>query len=89
MLAKVTAKPVEEIVKQLEVTLTAARAGLIRSLVLVFETDEPYTADYSVAWEDASIHMLLGEIERVKLVLLLKLINETGVKDGEPGGDYG
>jgi hypothetical protein len=87
MLAQVTATPVDEIVHQLEVALTAARAGVIRSLVMVFEHRDPCETDYSVAWEDgAPLQMLLGELERVKLVLLLKMIEESGAKEGEPGG---
>jgi hypothetical protein len=82
-IAKVEGAPVREVVEVLEETLAQARAGKVRSLVAVFETGNPYETNSVCAWRGASVQMLIGEIERMKLILTMKLVGAIEVEESE------
>lgn len=85
-IAKVEARPVPEVVATLEKLLTAARAGSVRSLVAIYETNKPYTTASSYAFPEASMQMLLGELERSRWILVTKMMKDAdiNVDDGAP-----
>jgi len=73
--------PVKEVVQLCEETLANARAGNVRSCLVVMELDDGATT-FGVAWPETDIRLIVAELERAKLTCVMKMMAEQD-DDGE------
>ena len=77
-IAAVSAKPATPVVELLESLLADARAGKIQSAAIVYETENGKESTYAYAWSECNAQQLVGEMERLKLRLLLQMESAEG-----------
>lgn len=85
-LVEVVESPVPEVVDLLQDALVHARAGRVKSLIVLYEDHEGFPS-FGVAWEKANLSQLAGQLERIKFLLVTKMIAEELDAQEEPSPD--
>jgi hypothetical protein len=78
-----TSEPQAEVVQLLQDALAQARAGNVRSVVVITEL-EGGRADFGIAWQEARISLLVAELQKANLVLVSKMMAEEEGDADEP-----